>query len=50
MRPKCKAEAKWKYWREENPKPKRDRFSQWAKRMMRKSRRRFQNNPKNFDE
>lgn len=40
-KPFCKSEANWKYWREENPKSHRDKFSQWAKKQMNRARRRF---------
>jgi hypothetical protein len=41
MKPKSKAEARWKYWREENPKKHQDRFSTWAKKMMKRAQRRW---------
>jgi len=47
--PKCKAEARWKYWREENCLFCKGKFAQYAKKMMKKARRRFLNNPKNIE-
>ena len=44
MKPSCKAESRWLYWRTENPKNHRDRFSQWAKKQMVKARRRHYKN------
>ena len=41
-KPICKSEARWKYWREENPKPNIDKFQKYAKKMMVRARRRFQ--------
>ncbi len=43
MKPICKAEARWKYWREENPNNKRriDKFTRFAKRQMKAARRRY---------
>ncbi len=40
-KPLCKAETKWIYWREENPKANIDKFSKWAKKQMNKARRRY---------
>jgi hypothetical protein len=40
-KPTCKAESRWKYWREENPKASKDKFRRWAKMMMTRARRRF---------
>lgn len=55
MKPICKSEARWKYWRDENPKDHRDNFKSWAKKQMARARRRFlrdesltQNDKKNF--
>lgn len=44
MKPKCKAEARWKYWREENHKENINKFSKWAKKQMNRARRRFNKN------
>lgn len=41
MKPICESEARWLYWRKENPKERRDKFKQWAKKQMVKARRRF---------
>lgn len=49
MKPKCKAEARWKYWREENPKANIDKFSRWAKQQMRRARRRFEKQIKEYE-
>jgi len=43
MKPVCKAEARWLYWRIENPNQK-DKFSKWAKKQMTKARRRLYKN------
>lgn len=43
MKPVSKAEASWKYWREDNP-PKKShpgKFTLWCKQQMRKARRRY---------
>lgn len=49
MRPKSKSESRWKYWREENRKKNIDKFQKWAKKMMKRARRRFLNDPNNFN-
>lgn len=44
MKPICKSEARWKYWRDETRAVKGqnlDKFVPWAKKQMRKARRRF---------
>lgn len=41
MKPLCKGEGKWKYWREENPRDKGCGFKTWAKKMMKRAVRRF---------
>ncbi len=41
MKPTSKAEARWKYWREDNPNNAHSwKFTVWAKRMMNKAKRR----------
>jgi len=36
MKPINRAEAKWKFWRPFHPTREADKFSRWAKRMMRR--------------
>jgi hypothetical protein len=41
MKPVCKSEARWKFWRESNPNNSHLKgFTKWAKKMMNKARRR----------
>lgn len=41
MKPICKSECRWLYWRNEGPRLKRDKFKKYAKNRMNRSRRRF---------
>lgn len=44
MKPICKAEARWKFWREENRawnEYNSDKFIPWVKKQMRRARRRY---------
>ena len=50
MKPKCKAETKWKYWREENCQGSNlDKFTKWAKIQMNRARRRFNKQIQNYE-